>query len=104
MFYAAFYIWLATFFVGMLAIFMQIMPKDKPTYHGEAGTIALKGLNPALGFRPQIDVENHLISFKLDQVEDTKKYPGYKKYVNSLKYFLKESKIFRLTRIQTNHQ
>ena len=65
---------------------MVIMPTDKPTYYGAAGTIGLKGLNPALGFRPQIDVESHLISFKLEQAEDGKRYPGYQKYVNNLKY------------------
>jgi hypothetical protein len=58
----------------MLAVFMAIMPRDKPTYYGESGTIALKGLNPALGFRPQIDVESHLISFKKGHEEDRKKY------------------------------
>ena len=87
----------------MLAVFMVIMPTDKPTYYGAAGTIGLKGLNPALGFRPQIDVESHLISFKLKQVEDGKRYPGYQKYVNNLKNFLKESKnALKQTKLQTN--
>jgi hypothetical protein len=78
----------------MLAVFMAIMPRDKPTYYGESGTIALKGLNPALGFRPQIDVESHLISFKKGHEEDSKKFPGYQKYVDNLQNFLRESKSF----------
>ena len=69
----------------MLAVFTQIMPTDKPTYYGESGTIAIKGLNPALGFRPQIDVESNLISY------NPKESLGYKKYANNLKIFLEAS-------------
>lgn len=87
-FYCCFYLWLGSFFIGMLAIFMQIMPKDKPTYYGESGTIGLKGLNPALGFRPQIDSEKHIISYSFENKEDGKNYQGYQKYANNLKNFL----------------
>ena len=73
----------------MLAVFMQIMPVDKPTYYGESGTIARKGLNPGLGFRPQVNVESHLISYK----------PGSKnaqEHANNLQNFLDKCKMNRL--------
>ena len=74
------------------------MPKDKPTYYGESGTIALKGLNPALGFRPQIDVESHLISYNYVNKEDDGNSKGYQTYVKNLKNFLDSSmKRFQLT-------
>ena len=81
---------MGSFFVGMLAVFVQIMPKDRPTYFGNSGTIASRGLNPALGFRPQIDVENNLISYSPDLAHDEKK--GYKKFVKNLQQFLDASK------------
>lgn len=86
LFYAIFYLCLGSFFVGMLAVFVQIMPTDKPTYFGESGTIASRGLNPALGFRPQIDVEDNLISYNPSIAEGEKN--GYKKYVKNLQNFL----------------
>lgn len=74
----------------MLAIFMKIMPEEIPTYYGESGTIALYGLNPGLGFRPQIDVENNLIRYNPKIEEgDT----GYKKHVHNLQNFLDQSRI-----------
>lgn len=85
LFYAIFYLCLGSFFVGMLAVFVQIMPTDKPTYFGESGTISSRGLNPALGFRPQIDVENNLISFNPTEAEGKN---GYKKLVRNLGNFL----------------
>ena len=66
------------------------MPTDKPTYFGESGTIASRGLNPALGFRPQIDVEDNLISYNPSVAEGEKN--GYKKYVKNLQNFLDASK------------
>lgn len=86
LFYAVFYLCLGSFFVGMLAVFFQIMPKDRPTYFGESGTISSRGLNPALGFRPQVNVEDNLISFNPSIAEGEKN--GYKKYVKNLQNFL----------------
>jgi sodium/potassium-transporting ATPase subunit beta len=86
LFYAVFYFCLGSFFVGMLAVFFQIMPKDRPTYFGESGTISSRKLNPGLGFRPQIDVEDNLISFNPQIAEGDK--TGYKKYVKNLQNFL----------------
>ena len=55
---------MAAFFIGMLAVFFQIMPMDKPTYYAETSVMSAKPpVNPGLGFRPQIDVEDKLISF-----------------------------------------
>ena len=96
LFYAVFYLCLGSFFVGMLAVFVQIMPKDKPTYYGESSTMNARGINPGLGFRPQIDPEDHMIVFN-PKIAESPNY-GYKKYVKNLKNFLdasKNSTIFR---------
>ena len=86
-FYAIFYTLLGGFFIGMLAVFFQIMPQDKPTYYGEQSTMAQKGLNPGLGFRPQIDVEDNLIQFNPSLYENS-----YKVYSDNLRIFLEDSK------------
>ena len=75
-------------------MFVQIMPTDMPTYFGESGTIASRGLNPALGFRPQIDVEDNLISYNPNVAQGDKN--GYKKYVKNLQNFLDASKLCQM--------
>lgn len=85
LFYAVFYACLGSFFIGMLAVFMAQMPKDKPTYYGESSTMNARGVNPGLGFRPQIDVEDSLILYNPTVYEG--KF-GYKSLVNSLNNFL----------------
>jgi hypothetical protein len=92
LFYAVFYTCLGSFFVGMLAVFMWQMPMDKPTYWGESSTMNARGLNPGLGFRPQIDVEDHAIIWN-PAVADNPKY-GYKQYVRNIENFLNASKFF----------
>ncbi len=87
LFYAIFYTCLGSFFIGMLSVFFQIMPQDKPTYYGYESTMHQKGLNPGLGFRPQIDVEDSLIRFNPDVLEGN----GYKPYFDNLRIFLKDS-------------
>lgn len=84
-FYSVFYACLGGFFIGMLAVFMQIMPVDKPTYYAEDSTMAQKGLNPGMGFRPQVDVEDNLIAFNNNEYENEK---GFKKLTDNLKIFL----------------
>jgi len=86
LFYAIFYTCLGSFFVGLLAIFIRFMPTDRPTYIGEQSTMSTRGLNPGLGFRPQVDVEDHLISF--NPAVAVNPNTGYQKYVNNLKNFL----------------
>lgn len=86
LFYAVFYTCLASFFVGMLAVFVSFMPRDRPTYYGESSTMNARGLNPGLGFRPMIDVENDLIAFNPQIIDNPK--TGYEKYVRNLKHFL----------------
>lgn len=83
-FYSIFYACLGAFFIGMLSVFFQIMPLDRPTYFANESVMARKGpLNPGLGFRPQIDVEDKMISFNPQVYED-----GYKKYSDNLRIFL----------------
>ena len=86
LFYAIFYTCLGSFFVGMLAVFMVQMPKDKPTYYGESSTMSARGVNPGLGFRPQVDVEDHLIMY--DPAVYDSPTRGYKQYVRNLENFL----------------
>jgi len=85
-FYAIFYTCLASFFVGMLAVFVSFMPRDVPTYFGETSTMSQRGLNPGLGFRPMVDVEDHLIHY--DPVAIDNPVDGYLRYVRNLKNFL----------------
>ena len=92
LFYAVFYACLGSFFVGMLAVFMSIMPKDRPTYYGESSTMNIRKINPGLGFRPQVDVEDHLILFAPTVLENDKN--GFKPFVNNLNNFLDKSKFF----------
>jgi NurA-like 5'-3' nuclease len=73
----------------MLAIFMAWMPRDRPAYYGESGTIAIRGVNPGLGFRPQIDPEDSLILYS-PKIKEADRY-GFSKYVSNLRIFLKES-------------
>jgi len=86
LFYAIFYACLGSFFVGMLAVFVSFMPRDKPTYYGESSTMNIRGLNPGLGFRPQIDVEDHQIVYNPIVQDDLKL--GRRKYFDNLKNFL----------------
>ncbi len=86
LFYAVFYACLGSFFVGMLAVFVSFMPRDRPTYYGESSTMNIRGLNPGLGFRPQIDVEDHQIVYNPIVKEDQKL--GHRKYLYNLKNFL----------------
>jgi hypothetical protein len=93
-FYAVFYAFLGSFFVGMLAVFIKFMPTDKPTYYGLDSTMNIRGLNPGLGFRPQIDVEDHLIAF--NPLSKSNENDGYEKYVNNLNNYLEASEFLFL--------
>lgn len=86
LFYAVFYACLGSFFIGMLAVFVAIMPTDKPTYYGESSTMNARRINPGLGFRPQCDVEDSLIHFNPKVFESDKN--GIKKLFRNVKNFL----------------
>jgi sodium/potassium-transporting ATPase subunit beta len=88
-FYAIFYTCLASFFVGMLAVFVSFMPRDVPTYFGDSSKMGIDGINPGLGFRPQVDVEDSLIMYNPLVAESPTE--GNLKYIRNLKNFL-ESK------------
>jgi sodium/potassium-transporting ATPase subunit beta len=86
LFYGIFYLLLGGFFIGMLAVFFAVTPRDKPTYYGISSVMNQKGLNPGLGFRPQIDPEDLIIKYNpLTHVEDDY---GLEKYVSNLRIFL----------------
>ena len=70
-FYFIFYLILAGFFIGMLAIFNLTLDKVQPTYFDKTSTMYIaknyetgkRSANPALGFRPQPDPEGSLIYY-----------------------------------------
>lgn len=66
--YAVFYASLASFFVGMLAIFVAQLDFQLPTYYAESSVMATRNnINPGLGFRPQVDPEDSLIYFNTSE-------------------------------------
>lgn len=77
------------------------MPWDKPTYYAESSIMNQAGfgfglgfkLNPGLGFRPQMDVEDSLIRYNPGMLESTTGY-GFKQYVDHLKHYLSLSITF----------
>lgn len=85
-FYSIFYTLLSGFFIGMLAVFMSVMPMDKPTYYGESSQMSVRGLNPGLGFRPQINPEDHVIKF--DPSVNIDESHGIQVYRRSLDIYL----------------
>ncbi len=64
LFYGVFYAILSGFFIGLLAVFSVTVPTDKPKYYGQSSVISSRGLNPGLGFRPQIDPEDFTIKYE----------------------------------------
>lgn len=65
LFYIVYYGCLAGFFGGMLWVFLySVIQEDKPHLTGQH---SLLRLNPGMGFRPQPDIENSLISFTAGQ-------------------------------------
>jgi len=91
LFYGVFYTALGAFFIGMLAVFVAIMPKDKPTYYGMSSVMnsRVAPLNPGLGFRPHIDPEDQIIRY--DPLSYRNPKIGSVKYSANIKNFL-ESK------------
>ena len=94
LFYACFYMTLAGIFAVMLAIFMAIIDKRMPTYHNEFSVmwqqkvdVVHVGVNPGLGFRPQLDTMTTLIRIKSSD-KNLSNTNSYMHYVNGLKKFL----------------
>lgn len=85
-FYSIFYTLLGGFFIGMLAVFMSVIPLDKPTYYGESSSMSVRGLNPGLGFRPQINPEDHTIKF--NPTVDVDALVGVQLYKRNLDIYL----------------
>lgn len=70
MFYLIFYIALAGFFAGLLAIFWQTLPAEKPKYQLDESII---GTNPGLGFRPmppEANLGSTLVWYKANRPEN----------------------------------
>ncbi|KAK7462644.1 hypothetical protein BaRGS_00038324 [Batillaria attramentaria] len=76
-FYLVYYICLAGFFVGMLAVFYQTMDMQRPRLTGDSSL--LKG-NPGMGFQPMPDVEYTLIRFK----KEPKSYTPHVKAIRKI--------------------
>ncbi|XP_058808799.1 sodium/potassium-transporting ATPase subunit beta-2-like [Phymastichus coffea] len=81
-FYLIFYIVLAAFFGGMLAVFYQTLDNRQPKWQLDASLI---GSNPGLGFRPmppESNVESTLIWYKASDIGN------YRHWTNALNVFL----------------
>lgn len=94
LFYACFYMMVAGIFALMLAIFMAIIDKRMPTYCNEFSVMWQQkvnvdhvGVNPGLGFRPQIDPINTLIRIKSSERNESHPH-SYVHYVQLLDDFL----------------
>lgn len=94
LFYACFYMSLAGIFAVMIAIFMAIIDKRMPTYHNEFSVmwqqkveVTHVGVNPGLGFRPQLDWQTTLIRIKSSEKNLSHPY-SYMRYKNSMDDFL----------------
>jgi len=94
LFYACFYMCLAGLFAVMVAIFMAIIDKRIPTYHNEFSVmwqqkveVTHVGVNPGLGFRPQLDPQTTLIRIKSSEKNLSHPY-SYMRYKNSMDDFL----------------
>jgi sodium/potassium-transporting ATPase subunit beta len=80
-FYFIFYLLLSAFFVFLLFVFYETLDLKKPTYFNKKSVMHFREVNPGMGYRPQYDVENELISIT----------PGEKvKNYESLEAFLKK--------------
>jgi hypothetical protein len=91
LFYGVFYTALGAFFIGMLAVFVGIMPQDKPTYYGMSSVMnsRVSPLNPGLGFRQHIDPEDQIIRY--DPLSYKNPKIGSVKYSANIKNFLVSS-------------
>ena len=67
-FYFFFYLILSGFFILNLYLFSLTLDDRVPTFYSDESTMAIGGLSPALGFRPQYDPESNLI--KVDDTND----------------------------------
>jgi sodium/potassium-transporting ATPase subunit beta len=69
-FYAVFYTFLASFFIGFLAVFAAQLDFKKPTYFSDSSLMASRiPINPGLGYRPQVDPEDSLIYYVANESE-----------------------------------
>ena len=86
-FYFVFYTCLGGFFFRMFGVFYAVTPKGMPKYYGHSSIMKSKShsLNPGLGFRPQIDPEDHVINFHPLVYNEDK--IGSLKYTRNLELF-----------------
>ena len=94
LYYACFYMTLAGVFAVMVAVFMAIIDKRMPTYHNEFSVMWQQkvdatpvGVNPGLGFRPQMDPVTTLIRVKSSEKNPMHPY-SYVHYVRLIDEFL----------------
>lgn len=79
-FYCIFYAVLAGFFILLLYLFYHFkIDMKKPNYFYKDSVMNYKGVNPGLGFRPQLDLESELIQISSKE---------YKNNIYSIELFL----------------
>jgi sodium/potassium-transporting ATPase subunit beta len=87
LFYLVFYSGLASLFIAFLAVFYAQLDLKRPTYYSETSLMASRiKINPGLGYRPQIDPEDSLIYYHLNESRET-----HENQVRSLQIFLEHN-------------
>jgi len=89
--YAIFYAFLASLFIGMLAVFVATLDRQEPRYYMDKSVMATRNsINPGMGYRPQADVEDLLIAYSKNNTFNTPSnlQNKYKELVVSLEKFL----------------
>jgi len=80
LFYLIYYICLASFFAGLLAVFLYAFTDNKAPLL--TGSHSVLPPNPGMGFRPRPDETKTLIKYKKSDPT------SYTKYINDIHYFL----------------
>lgn len=72
-FYCIFYSFLSGFFILLLAVFYRMVDDKQPTYFNKESVMNYRGVNPGLGFRPQIDPESELVYVNTSNYDNLKR-------------------------------
>jgi sodium/potassium-transporting ATPase subunit beta len=87
LFYLVFYSGLASLFAAFLGVFYAQLDHKRPTYYADTSLMASRiKINPGLGYRPQIDPEDSLIYYHMNESHET-----FEHNVHSLQNFMEHN-------------
>lgn len=92
--YTIFYAFLGSFFIGMLAVFVATLDRQEPRYYLDKSVMSTRNtINPGMGYRPQVDVEDLLIAYSKNNSYNTPTnlQNKYQDLIISLEKFLANS-------------